>query len=265
MILGYLLRRSATELKYFKNVAKHPGLAAKLDATFSEFERAGRDASDLDVLLKEIDAEGNAALLDKVHDLRLIYAAYTDYLGRDLFDQHQRLLYVMDCLERSKMFKGATVYVDGFRDFSDYERRVLARLGRVCRNVEITLPMDSSSPVLREPDLYPHELSLFHPVEMAYRRLRIVLREESVLVDEPAVVLTTPRRFKKPALAAVERSAFARGGGTLSNSDGIERVDAPNRAAEVDAAARRIRQLMIDGFRLRDIVVIARDLAPTTT
>ena len=145
-----------------------------------------------------------------MHDLHLIYTAYTEYLGQDRLDQHQRLLHVLKCLDESKMFRRATIYVDGFREFSEYERRVLARLGKVCRHVEITLLMDPGSRLLREPDLFPEEASLFHPVEMAYRRLRMVFREEAVPVDEPPVVLSQVHRFANGGLQHVERFVFRR-------------------------------------------------------
>ena len=266
MILGYLLRTNAAALKFFKNSARQPGLAAKLDKTFSEFERCGKNAADLDMLLQEM-ASGSTAndgggLIDKVHDLHLIYNAYTRYLGQDRLDPHQRLLHVLKSLKNSTLFHDATVYVDGFREFTEYERRVLARLGKVCRHIEITLPIDPRSAVLRQPDLMPEEMSLFHSVETAYRRLRMVFREEGVAVDDPVTLLTEVHRFTKSGLTAVEKFAF----GTAithvqKSSDGVELLEAPHRTAEVNAAARRIKQHLADGLRLRDIAVLVRDLS----
>ena len=266
MILGHLLRRNAASLRFFKNVARQPGLAAKLDATFSEFERCGKDAADLDLLLNEMgsanSSEESTGLLDKIHDLHLIYTAYSNYLGQDRLDQHQRLLHVLRCIDDSKLFAGAAVYVDGFTEFTEYERRILARLGKVCRHVEITLPMDPRSSVIRQPDLFPDELSLFHSVEMTYRRLRMVFREENVPVDDPVTLLAEVHRFKTPALQAIEKYAFGTAITHVQRStDGLELLEAPDRAAEVDAAARRIKRLLQDGLRLRDIAVLVRDLS----
>ena len=47
MILGHLLRQHRTKLRFFSQVARQPGLAAELDATFAEFERSGKTADDL--------------------------------------------------------------------------------------------------------------------------------------------------------------------------------------------------------------------------
>jgi ATP-dependent helicase/nuclease subunit B len=265
MILGLLLRRHAASLKFFKGVARQPGLAAKLDATFGDLERCGKNAADLRVLLKEMTAhpaDDTAALLDKIHDLHLIYNAYSEYLGQDRLDQHQRLLNVLRLLENCNWVRDAVVYVDGFTEFSEYERRVLARLGRLCRHLEITLPIDPRSEIIASPDLRPAEMSLFHKVENTYRRLRIVFREEQVPVDHPPVLLSEVHRFRTAALRAVEKYAFGTAVTHVQRSaEGIYLTQAVDRAAEVDAAARHIKSLLAAGHRLRDIAVLVRDLS----
>jgi ATP-dependent helicase/nuclease subunit B len=74
--------------------------------------------------------------------------------------------------------------------------------------------------------------------------------------------LTSQRRFTARSLRAIEASAFDRKPLTaVPVDDGLERIAAPDRAAEVDAVARRIRDLTRDGVRLRDITVLLRDLS----
>ena len=174
--------------------------------------------------------------------------ADNEYLNVDIIDHvvgvggvelpHQRLLLTLKSLENCTLFHEATVYVDGFREFSEYERRVLARLGKVSRQVEITLPMDPRSAVIRQPDLLPEELSLFHSVETAYRRLRMTFREEGVPVDDPVTLLTEVHRFTRPGPRAVDKHAFETAIPYVQKSaEGIELLAAPDRTAEVDAAA----------------------------
>jgi ATP-dependent helicase/nuclease subunit B len=266
MILGHLLRKHQPQLRFFAQAARQSGLATKLDATFAEFERNGRDLADLGALVDDLSrivarAGEQQTLYDKMHDLRLIYESYTAYLGQDRLDRHQRLSQVLSCMTASQRFKGAKVYVDGFASFTEYERRVLAQLGKVCESVEIMLLMDSKSPLLANPHLQPNELGWFHSMEETYRRLWFTFVEEKVIVEE-TVVLAQVHRFTARALASVEDQLQWRFSIAREDPDGIEMIEANERRAEIDAVARRIRALWREGVRLRDIAVLCRDLEP---
>ena len=262
MILGHLLRRHEKDLVFFHKVARHPGLANKLASTLDELESCGRDPAELDKLIAErgqidFDADPLAA---KLHDLRLIYRAYHDYLGQDRLDPRRRMNHILQCIDRSHRFADATIYVDGFYEFDDYQRRVLAQLAKRCREMEITLPLDPASPVIRGIDRPAETLSLFHRTEETYRRLVRFFRDVGVAIDRP-VLLKQPQRFSNAALAELETAMFTtRPGQRDVLAWGIELAEAPDRRAEVEHAARRIRELLASGMRLRDIVVLVRRL-----
>jgi ATP-dependent helicase/nuclease subunit B len=266
MILGHLLRRHQQELRFFAQAARQSGLASKLDSTFADFERNGRNSDDLARLESDLATIAQRtgkqqSLADKVHDLRLIYDAYTAYLGQERLDRHRRLGQVLDCIGGSRKLEGASVYVDGFSSFTEYERQVLAKLGKVCRSIQIMLLMDDKSPLLDDFHLQPAELRWFHPIERTYRQLRLTFQQEHVPVDETEV-LREVHRFRAPALAEVERQLEWRLHISRLEPDGIEMIEAANRRAEVDAVARRIRRLWREGVRLRDIALLVRDLEP---
>src|SRR5688572_6181333 len=292
MILGHLLRRHQPRLGFFAGVARRPGLAAELDATFAEFERSGKTAADLSDWIDHLQHAGAAeaggpSLTAKLRDLHLLYEAYTNYLGQERLDQHRRLQQVLERLDQCSLLRDAAVYVDGFTDFSDYERKVLAALGRACRSVEVALLIEPGSPTVRDPHHLPDELSLFHRTEEAYRRLWFAMAEADVVVTEP-VVMTRAHRFAARELAQLER-AFSPSPGTPGEGDaryrkdpspypsplstgergpegaasaGLALVEAPDSRSEVEAVARGIRELLREGLRLRDVAVLVRDLEP---
>jgi ATP-dependent helicase/nuclease subunit B len=209
MILGHLLRKHAGNLRFFDKVAHQPGLAVKLAATLAEFERCGKDPGQLEGLVKEL-GDGDDPFFAKLHDLQLIYKAYTDYLGQERLDPCRRMEQVLRCIGESRRLGVASVYVDGFAEFDEFERRMLAKLGKTCRRVEITLLMDGGSPVLRHVEQRPEEMSLFHRLEEVYRRLRKALADEGAVVEKE-VVLRGSHRFKAAALGVIEREMFERG------------------------------------------------------
>jgi ATP-dependent helicase/nuclease subunit B len=266
MILGHLLRRLQPRLRYYRSSARQAGLAAEVDATFGEIERAGTRSGGMAVVLDELEQSNPAAadglpLLEKLRDLKLVYDAYQSFLGQGRLDPQRRQTRVLDLLRDWPLLRGATVYVDGFLDFSDDERRTLGQLARTCRDVEVTLTIDPDSPTVRNPHHIPDDHSLFRRTEQAYRRLWFAFEEDGVVVND-TIVLAEAHRFAPPgALRAVER-ALSGEGGTKSQAAGagVDFVVAPDRAAEVEAVARRLRTLAADGTRLRDVAVLARSL-----
>src|SRR4051812_4850926 len=89
MLIGHLLRSRQNDLKFFRGVARQPGLAARLDATFAEFERCGQDPSAVAQVVAELhpDADVEQRLLaDKLGDFHLLYKAYRDALGNERVD-----------------------------------------------------------------------------------------------------------------------------------------------------------------------------------
>lgn len=215
MVIGHLLRQLKPRLRFFASSARQPGLAVELDAAFAEFERSGRTPAGLGVIVDDLelarptDVDG-ASLLAKLRDLRLVYDAYRKYLGQERLDPHQRLQQVLGCLDVCTPLEGATVYVDAFTEFSDFERRLLAGLSKVAARLEVTLPLDPDSPVVRDAHKLPEEMSLFHQTEQTYRRLWFAFAEAGAMVENP-VRLSEVCRFRSPILGQIERELFAEG------------------------------------------------------
>lgn len=203
MILGHVLRQLGDHLHFFRSVAHQPGVAAELDATFNELERAGHDTADLEQQLQ--NAPGSAALQAKIHDLALIYAQYTKFLGQDRIDPNRRLTESLASIDRCRSLRKAEVYIDSFYDFTGSERKLIAALGKACPSVAIALTLDPQSPCIENPHHIPDEMSLFHRSEQAYRRLWFTLQEESISVSAP-VLLKDSRRFRSPQMARLERA-----------------------------------------------------------
>ncbi len=251
MILGHLLRQAQPELRFFKGVARQPGLAAELDSAFEEFERAGKEAADLTSLMQQLQAErgtdsGSDPFLAKIHDLRLLYQKYTDYLGRDRLDQHRRTNQVLSSLSRCSLLPGAAVYVDGFLEFTDFERQLLAGVAGAGAQVEISLMIDPDSATVRNPRDLPEELNLFHQTEDTFRRLYFAF-ESAGLEIKPPLLLREVHRFTLPALAHLEKYAFGVNSAPLPDTDGVELIQAPDRRTEADAVARSIRAELARG------------------
>ncbi|MGD0463198.1 MAG: PD-(D/E)XK nuclease family protein [Tepidisphaeraceae bacterium] len=262
MILGHLLRELQDKLQFFSSVAHQPGLAAELDETFSEMERSGQEAAGIERQLSQTPVSLNPSLRAKIHDLSLIYSRYTQFLGQDRLDPNRRLTDALAAIDRCRSLRDCEVFVDSFYDFTGSERRAIASLAKVCRSLSVTLTIDPQDPCVANPHRIPADTSLFHRSEQAYRRLWFTLQENGVAL-EPPVLLKEPRRFQNPQLIRLERAfLFSPGSPPEETGEGkppaIQLIEAPDRRAEVDAAARWIRRLTSAELRYRDIAVLMR-------
>lgn len=273
IILGYLLRQHADELTYFKSVARQVGLAGRLDRTLGELERAGRSIDDVAAMVEssEYGLTDEGSLLDKVHDLKVIFNAYTAYLGQDRLDPHRRLRQVLESIDQYSALQGAQVYIDSFEQFTDFEQHAIARLAAVCKQVNITALMDPASMVLRSVHSFPSELSAFFPSEMGYRRLRLFLQQQGVELGA-TIALSGSERDKARGLGEIDRIEKYLFSEQTPESDilsidqkslkqAVDFIEAASPLEEAQAVAQRICELMAEGVRLREMVVLVRDLS----
>ena len=259
MVIGQLLRKHRNRLAYYGTSALRSGLAAELDATFAEFERAKLDEPTLADLLDTLDPAAdpaNDALRQKLADVHLLLKAYAAHLGTERLDPQRRLALVLDRVAHCSALAGATLFVDDFYDFTAYERQLLAAVAAAVGRTEIAMMVDPDDPAVADAGVAPSDLSVFHRTARAYRSLRVALRDGGVAV-EPTLAMRTVHR--PPGLTAVERGLFARG--TAPPAATIEFFDAPDAPAEVDAVARQIRAATAGGsVRFRDVAVLVRSL-----
>jgi len=270
MIIGRLLYTHHDQLQYFASAARRPGLATAIDGLFDEFERSGKTLGELGDLIDQLGHSGGEddgsdapSLHAKLADLRLLYERYAEYVGGDRLDPQRRRAQVLNRLRDSELLRHARVFVDAFYEFTENERQVLATLGAVAESVELTLTMDPASPVLAGGAAEP--LSPFFRSELAYERLVDAFARSGVTVTAPVKLADTPRFAAEP-LKRIERRLFGRAVDAAApppatDDPPVVFLDAPDPRVEVQAVARRIRDLLrTEGYRQRDVVVLTRNL-----
>jgi ATP-dependent helicase/nuclease subunit B len=261
MVIGHLLRRNQNQLKYYSASAHRPGLAAELDSTFGEFDRAGLDSSGLNQLLKTIESDDRTppGLADKLSDLHLLLDAYDSYIGQDKLDPARRLSLILKRVADCSLLKDAQVFVDDFYDFTAHERAMITAIAEVSSRMVISLLIDGQSAAVKNPAGVLADLSPFHRTERTYQSLLASLQSAAVPVDPP-VLLRYSQRYTAAGLAAIEQCLFTAETSSIA-FDSIECIEAADLRGEVDAVARRIKSAIASGLRYRQIGVLVRDLS----
>ncbi|MFB6286515.1 MAG: helicase-exonuclease AddAB subunit AddB [Candidatus Bipolaricaulia bacterium] len=270
MLLRSLLHRHADELQLLHRVGTRPGFIAHLADTLAELSAHQVGEADLvhaQSRLAESPSTGSGALTAKLNDLAILTRAYREALEGRWTDPDGRLSQVAARLAGTELFDGATVWVDGFTGFTPQELAVIEALLAHVETVEVTLCLD---PREVDEDLDPTESELFRPTHETYRQLHERATSQGVSVEPPVRLPSADGesgdglqpRYAAPALAHLERELGQYPGRRFPDfPEGLGVLAAPDRRAEVEAAAREVLRLARDdGMRYRDIVLSVREL-----
>lgn len=181
---------------------------------------------------------------DKLRDVALLYAAYDARLragGRDLRSRVQKL---RDALPRASYLRGKDVYFDGFSYFNKVEEGILLTALEQANSVTVTL-LGEKAPAEIFQNAFRQRQRLVRMAQQAGHGCTIDFMQSAA--EDP--------------LAHLEKHFF--GAASPAREGGAEQVqlyEASTAYAEVEYVAFRIRQMLLQGYRCRDIAVTARNL-----
>ncbi len=246
LLLGRVIRElnDAGELAAVAAVADTPGLVTAMDRTIAELKRAAVEPADL------ATAVGDAR--DKRSDVAAIYAAYQRALhAAQAYDVEGQMWLAREHLARAAesgsdlpgLAGVRAVLADGFTDFTPTQAAMLALLCERVHRVVVTLPYDEADTRKR----------MWHWTRRTRDRLRHALGAKLEEVALPAAGDDGP--------AAASRTVFdldAR----AEPPEGLSVVSAASAEAEVAAAARKAKRLLVEGAAPGSVAVLARSLEP---
>ena len=188
------------------------------------------------------DADGQEG--DKLRDVALLYAAYDARLragGRDARSRAQKL---RDALPHSSYLRGKDVYFDGFSYFNKVEEGILLTALEQANSVTVTL-LGEKNPS----GIFQNAFS---------QRQRLVRMAQQAGCG---CIMDFMESASEDALGHLEK--YMLGAVTPPRSGGTEQVrlyEASTAYTEAEYVSARIRQLLLQGYRCRDIAVTARNL-----
>jgi len=242
-LLLRLVNRLAEDgtLRHYTPLRGRVGFALLLRGLFQELKQARvqREAFDTAVA----DAPPRLA------ELATLYAAYQDWLIRsDWMDAEGQGWLAALALEHEPALVAdlRLLVVDGFDEFNPTQLAVLALLAGRATETVITLTGDPT-----------------RDDRSAHRRFcRARQAVEQALHLEPDI-LPGQSVHSTNSLSHLESALFQLDAGRLPNEDAVTCLEAQNRAAEVRAALRWLKVLLVrEGYRLDDVALLIRDLEP---
>jgi ATP-dependent helicase/nuclease subunit B len=270
MILRKIIEQRKQDLKVFQRSSDQQGFYEHLTQMVTEFKRYCitteklEQTIDLDQVEQPNQEEHSGQtlsnlLVDKLHDLQLIYADFQQHLLGQYVDSEDYLHLLAEKIPQSTYLKNAQILVDGFYHFTPQELEVLQALIKGCPQVKIALTVDRAYQ-----DVLPDELDLFYSTARTYQQVRQLALEENVSVLADARMMEPPIRHRgEPSLAHFEINYDQRPVVPYDEDPAFILAGAVNRRAEVQGVARQIVSLVRDkGYRWKDMAVFVRDLNP---
>ncbi len=222
-------------------------LSRKLLLSIEEMKNSGISSGELSGFAKSTE---DVILREKMRETSLVYDAYDTLLSKDFFDEANLFRYVAQVLAQTDYFKGKTVIIDGYSEFSFGELKIIEQILIQAEQVYITLCIDNPENT--------DTLSPFAIVAKTYRRLRLLAGNNGVPIGERQ---HTERQSNYPAdLDFLQENIFLPSGNKYEAVPDNIRLSIGNTMySECDRVAAEIKALIRRGeYRCRDIAVVFR-------
>ena len=218
-------------------------------SALGECKASGITAAQLENTAKKLSSDN--PLAKRLRDLALIFSSYDRLVSQNYSDSADDLSRLHKILQNERFFAGTHVYLDSFTSFTTVEHRVIEQIFAQAEQVTVTIPL--SDPNCRDISTVG--------IRDSFTRL---VRSADLHGGHKDVILHGNRRATEPALAYLAENIWRLDVSSdpeerisVNNSIRMEICDTPY--AEAEAAAMHILELLRNGERCRDIVVLMRD------
>ncbi|KRL54333.1 PD-(D/E)XK nuclease family protein [Furfurilactobacillus rossiae] len=262
MLIYHIIAQHQTELTVFAGELNQTGFINQLVRQFSELKVGQVSAADLQHIAGSLETSEQADLGGKLHDLAIVYEAYTETLSGNYVDNADLVNQLTDFLVQGNELKHAHIYLDGYATFSAQEQQLVTVMMKQAASVTVSLVMQHA------PKQTPELGDLFYEPSLTYLKLVQLARENQVQIqlDTTAKKLRVSTELAKlddfwVASVPAKRLPVDQ----LSAQTNLRVFTAETRLDELNQVARQIRTMVAqqpERYHYRDFLVLSRHLAP---
>jgi len=233
-------RQLSSRLKAYASVETRPEFLSELVGGVDEFKRCCISAVDLAGAGRETEG----SLAQKLEELSLLMEVYDGLCSNGKRDPRDQMVWLLEQMEEGDFAKEHVFYIDGFPDLTRQHMSIIEHLIRCSPEVTVSLNCDAVD---------SKRLAFEKAGSTASELIRIASK-----AGIPVRVETIGERMD--ALRPVRRALFQ--GPTVSGeAKSVLRVcHAESIWQECQAAAERVRRLVLEGDRYRDITIACADI-----
>lgn len=251
ILLMRFLHQRQNELLKLGKASRQPNFSEVMLALVQEFKSYEVTPQDIAKVAGEL---AGTELGAKLTDIGELYQDYQSAIEEAYTDPDDTLTLLANKIGEAELFRGASVWIDGFRWFNPREISVLKAMLSAGVPVTVTLTLaDVDSPARQE------ESDLFRR-QFETRQTLMALAKECQTEYREKELANSYRNRENEVGAYIERDFFLRGATAFNgNAAGLRVIEASTHRREVTYVANEIRRLCREeGCRYRDIAVLTR-------
>ncbi len=250
LLMGAALSSCEDDLRYFRKNIHGAPFIKKLVLADTELKNAGITPKELSAF-----AEKGGVLGEKAADLSTVFELYNAMLEKSYLDPLTDIKRACDILLENDFFSEKAVFIDNFTGFTGSEYKMLRSILEQSPFVEISLCCDS---------IYDRTggTGLFSKTQRTAGRLEKLAKEAGAAIKAP--LLAERENDPRPeAIIGIEENFLRSPSFKGTNNGEVRLIKAADPYDEANFAAVMARSLAEEqGYRWRDMAVIARDLSP---
>jgi ATP-dependent helicase/nuclease subunit B len=256
MLLKKILETHQKELLFFKKAHRSQGFLDTINQLITIFDQNGVSGEILEKI-KE-GSQGEGVFKVKWQDIQNIYGWFNELLSEQFITAEKTLCAALGALEKSSVFKGRNIWVDGFYGFTTVQKDLLIGLAAQMERVIISLPSDRVYAA-------SESISAAHPFYesiVAYQKIEEGLLERGLQREEPIFCDGEEAKASKVLeLEYLERAYLEPYSKPYQQgNEAVRLATYATQIEEVEEVAKKIKDLVREeGYRYADIAMIVGD------
>ena len=244
MVLGDIVKKLSPSLSLYAGAAKRGEMVSQSEVIVTTFKQYSITREKIE---KAIEKTDNALLKKKLVDCMTICEAYDAFLNEGYSDADDLLEGLRKNIEKTDFLSGKDVFIDSFQAFTPLEYSVIEAMLLKCRSVTVSLCAYDGS------DEFITAKKTCDALINTAKRIGVPYGGE---VKMEGAMYTAADELKVLESSFLEDVVFE------NETDRVHIHCAKNEYTEAVSAALEIEKLCRKwGYRYRDIVIVARDMA----
>ena len=255
VLMSLALKTVKPSLRVYGKIADKPSAVKEFLSLSSEFKQNGVTPAKLGEVAADL---GEGLLKAKLTDIAAVLGEYDSRVAGSFFDPRDLLTALIESEKISSHFAGSSVFIDSFRGFTGREYDVLERIIASAGDVYVALCADSAEDNDDITDIFAKTKNTASRIKALAAKAGV--ETECINLDKREKKYS---RYLTPGLGALEE--MMRSPTPVPYEDECPEITLC-RAGDIFTecefvAASIIKLVREEGFRFRDIAVIARDIS----